>query len=142
MTKWISGVVALLCLMVSGPAYGQDKKAHRVVFEVTTEGTELWQSVLNNVENLQKALGKEATEVEVVAHGKGIGMLRKTNTELKDRIASLAGPKTKFSACQNTMRRLKLTKEDLLPEVGTVDSGVAQVVRQQEAGWSYIKSGS
>jgi intracellular sulfur oxidation DsrE/DsrF family protein len=29
-----------------------------------------------------------------------------------------------------------------LPGVGTVDSGVAEVVRLQEAGWSYVKSGS
>jgi len=29
----------------------------------------------------------------------------------------------------------------LLPFVTTVDSGVAEVVRKQEQGWSYIKSG-
>ncbi len=40
------------------------------------------------------------------------------------------------------MKRLKIQKDDLLPAAGTVDSGVAEVVRQQEAGWSYIKSGS
>jgi intracellular sulfur oxidation DsrE/DsrF family protein len=29
-----------------------------------------------------------------------------------------------------------------LPFAITVDSGVAEVVRKQEAGWSYIKSGT
>jgi intracellular sulfur oxidation DsrE/DsrF family protein len=39
------------------------------------------------------------------------------------------------------MKRKQLTKDDLLPFAITVDSGVAEVVRKQAAGWSYIKSG-
>ena len=49
-------------------------KAHRVVFEVTGEGAELWTSVLNNVENVRTSLG-DATAVEVVVHGKALGLL-------------------------------------------------------------------
>ena len=115
---------------------------HRIVFEVSIEGEAQWEAILNNVENAQKAFGKESTEIEVVAHGKGLGLLRKTNTSLNERIVSIASSQTRFVACQNTMRRMKITKADLLPEVGTVDSGVAEVVRKQEDGWSYIKSGS
>lgn len=122
--------------------WAQDRKLHSVVFEVTTEGTEQWQAILNNVENLQKAFGKGSTEIEVVAHGKGLGLLKKTNAELKDRIISLSRPTTRFVACENTMRRMQVKKEDLIPQAGTVDSGVAEVVRKQEAGWSYLKSGS
>ena len=48
----------------------------------------------------------------------------------------------RFAACQNTMRRRNISKEDLLPFVGTVDSGVAEVVRKQEEGWAYLKGGS
>ena len=47
-----------------------------------------------------------------------------------------------FVACENTMRKKKITKEQLLPFVTTVDSGVAEVVRKQEQGWSYIRSGT
>jgi hypothetical protein len=49
-------------------------KTHCVIFEVTMEGTEQWTGVLDNVENLKKALG-DSTEIEVVAHSKGLGML-------------------------------------------------------------------
>ena len=115
---------------------------HRIVFEVTTEVEGQWEAILNNVENVQKAFGKESTEIEVVAHGKGLGLLKKTNTGLKERISSIMSSQVRFAACENTMRRMKITKEDLLPGVGTVDSGVAEVVRKQEEGWSYIKSGS
>ena len=86
------------------------------------------------MENVQKAFGKESTEIEVVAHGKGLGLLKKTNTVLKERISSIANSQARFVACENSMRRMKITKEDLLPGTGTVDSGVAEVVRKQEAG--------
>jgi intracellular sulfur oxidation DsrE/DsrF family protein len=92
--------------------------------------------------NVGKALGPDATEIRGVAHGKGVGLLLKTNTALAPRIAGLSSPRVRFVACENTMRRLKIVKDDLLPGTGTVDSGVAEVVRLQEAGWSYIKSGS
>jgi intracellular sulfur oxidation DsrE/DsrF family protein len=39
------------------------------------------------------------------------------------------------------MRKQNLTKEQLLPFAVTVDSGVAEVVRKQEAGWAYLKGG-
>jgi intracellular sulfur oxidation DsrE/DsrF family protein len=46
-----------------------------------------------------------------------------------------------FAACENTMKKQNVTKEQLMPFVITVDSGVAEVVRKQEAGWAYIKGG-
>jgi intracellular sulfur oxidation DsrE/DsrF family protein len=46
-----------------------------------------------------------------------------------------------FAACENTMKRKNLTKADLFDFATTVDAGVAEVVRRQEAGWSYVKSG-
>lgn len=45
---------------------------------------------LNNVENLQKAFGKENTELAVVTHGNGLGLLLNTNGAFKHRIEALA----------------------------------------------------
>ena len=44
-----------------------------------------------------------------------------------------------LAACQNSMRDRNLKTEDLFPFVSQVDSGVAEIVRKQEKGWSYIK---
>lgn len=141
--RWFLVVVAAaMVLQLQTATWAREKKMHRVVFEVTTEGESQWEAMLNNVENLQKAFGKESVEIEVVAHGKGLGLLKKTNTGIKERIASIASSQVRFVACENTMRHMQVKKEDLLPEGGTVDSGVAEVVRKQEEGWSYIKSGS
>jgi intracellular sulfur oxidation DsrE/DsrF family protein len=44
-----------------------------------------------------------------------------------------------LAACRNSMRDRKITTDDLFPFATTVDSGVAELVRKQEAGWAYIK---
>ena len=119
-----------------GPVEGK----HHVVFEVTLEGPEQWTAALNNVENLRKAFGSDNTQVEVVGHSKGLGIMLSKNVELADRMKKLAEGGVVFAACENSMRKKNVTKADLLPFVTTVDSGVAEVVRKQEAGWAYLKS--
>lgn len=57
---------------------------HRIVIEVTVEGQEKWDGILNNVENVRKALGPDKTQVEVVTHAKGLGMLLATNDAMKE----------------------------------------------------------
>lgn len=113
---------------------------HRVVFQVTAAGEEHWESVLGNVENLREAFGPGSSEVEVVGHSKGLGMLMATNKGLADRMKKLADDGVVFAACENTMKKKNVTKDQLLPFVTTVDSGVAEVVRRQEQGWAYIKT--
>jgi intracellular sulfur oxidation DsrE/DsrF family protein len=39
------------------------------------------------------------------------------------------------------MRVRKVTTEDLVPFAAQVDSGVAEIIRKQEAGWSYVRIG-
>lgn len=138
-------VVAVLVVatgVLGAAVVAQDRRPHRIVFEVTSGDNQVWEAVLNNIENVQRALGIEVTEIRVVAHGRGIGLVMKTNAALGERIAALTTSRVKFVACENTMKRLKIQKEDLLSAAGTVDSGVAEVVRLQETGWSYIKAGS
>jgi len=120
-------------------------KMHKVVFEVSIDGADKWQGTLRNVENVQKALGAKTTKIEVVTHGKGVGMLlAKTsaeNAELKAKLEKLHSDGVVFAACENTMKREKIEKKDLVELSTTVDSGVSEVIRKQEAGYAYIKSG-
>ncbi len=106
------------------------------------EGEKQWTGVLNNVKNVREALGAEATEVIVIAHSNGLEMLVAKDNPLAARIKELADAGVVFAACENTMKKENVTKSDLLPSATTVDSGVAEVVRKQEAGWSYVKSGN
>ncbi|MCW3053698.1 MAG: hypothetical protein JWN14_2868 [Chthonomonadales bacterium] len=137
----ILGVMALLLGYKASHAQKEVKEGHRVVFEVNVDGQETWTGILNNVENLQKGLGAEHTQIEVVAHGKGLSLLLKTDTMLQERLQRISQTGVVFAACENTMRRKDVKKEDLLPLATTVPSGITEVVRKQETGWSYIKGG-
>lgn len=123
-------------------AAAEPRTAHRVVFELTSADSEAWNATLNNIENVRKSLGENATKVELVAHGKGLDFLKLTNTAQKERMQKLAEEGVVFAACENTMKRQKVTKAQLMPFVSTVDSGVAEIVRKQEDRWSYIRSGN
>ena len=146
-TRWSGLFLASLALTAFtihsvSLAQGRRAKAHRIVIEVNVEGTEAWTGILNNVENLQKALGREPTQIEVVAHGKGLSLLLATNAPLKERLKQIADTGVVLAACENTMRRKNVTKQDLLPFATTVPSGVTEEVLKQEASWSYLKGGS
>jgi len=91
-------------------------------------------------ENARKALGPERTDVSVIAHGSGPSMLLAANGAQAPRMRDLSQAGVVFAACENTMKKKNVAKEDLLPFATTVDSGVAEVVRKQEAGWAYLKS--
>ena len=144
-TQLFAGIAAVVAACVTlfavvGAAPAPEK--HRVVFQVVSDGDEQWDAVLGNVENLREAFGPGNTEVAVIAHGKGLGLVMAANNKHAERMMTLAGGGVAFVACENTMRKKKVTKGQLLPFVTTVDSGVAEVVRKQEQGWSYIKSGT
>ncbi len=105
------------------------------------DGTEKWEAVLNNIDNVKTALGDKA-QVRVIAHGKGLGMLIAVNAAgLKDRMQALSLKGVVFAACENTMRKQNVKREELFPFVTTVDSGIADLVRKQGEGWAYVKVG-
>lgn len=134
--------LAIVCggVLAVGAGPGSTAK-HRVVFQVTSEGDEQWDAVLGNVENMREALGAANTEVAVIGHSKGLGMLLAAGNKHAERMRKLADEGVAFIACENTMRKKDVTRDQLLPFATTVDSGVAEVVRRQEQGWSYLKSG-
>ena len=134
-------IIALLFtfMTLASPA-AEAGQQHKVLFEFTSQGQEQITAVLNNIENVRQALGNE-TKVMVVAHGPGIALVQKTNTESADRMRKLGEAGVVFAACENTMKKKNIAKGDLLDFATTVDSGVAEVVRRQESGWSYVKSG-
>lgn len=126
----------------AAPQESAARATHRIVFQMTAPAPDQWDGVLNNVESVRAALGEDATQIEVVVHSKGIGMvLKEQNQNYADRMRALSEKGVVFVACENTLARKKLTRNALLDFVKTVDSGVAQVVRRQEQGWSYIRIG-
>jgi len=93
---------------------------------------------LKNITNILKEAPD--TQVEVVCHGAGVGLVEKARTDHAEAVEVLVEKGVKFVACENTMRQKAIRKDDLLPGVGTVPSGAVEVVRkQQRDGYAYFK---
>ena len=128
----------LLTLFVAFISFAANAQTHKVVIQLNTSDTLVWHGALKNISNLQTALGS-STQIELVAHGSGISILVDGKTTQKAKIAELAAMGVLFKACENTIRERKIDRATILPQVGTVPSGVAEVVLKQEAGWAYLK---
>ncbi|USQ02689.1 DsrE family protein [Aquirufa antheringensis] len=128
----------LLTLFVAFITFAANAQTHKVVVQLNTSDTLVWHGALKNISNLQTALGP-TTQIELVAHGSGIGILIDGKTTQKSKIAELAASGVLFKACENTIRERKIDRSTILTQAGTVPSGVAEVVLKQEAGWAYLK---
>jgi len=111
---------------------------NRVVIQVSDNDPAKWNLALNNARNLQADLGASNVEVEIVAYGPGIGML-KSDSVVGSRIAEALGAGVKVVACDNTMRGQKLGKDDMLAGVGYVGAGVVEIMQRQQQGWAYLR---
>jgi intracellular sulfur oxidation DsrE/DsrF family protein len=130
--------ILLSTLILAFVSLSASAQSHKVVVQLNTSDTLVWQGALKNISNLQTALGS-STQIELVAHGSGISILVDGKTTQKAKIAELAAMGVLFKACENTIRERKIDRATILPQVGTVPSGVAEVVLKQEAGWAYLK---
>ena len=138
--KVITALVLIWALIAEVPIHAEDyKSSHRIVIEISGDGDEHWNGLITNVKNLRTALGNEKTIIEVVVHGKALALLLGKNKEMAERLADLSHEGVVFAACENTMKKQGITKDQLLPFAITVDAGVAEVVRKQETGWSYVR---
>lgn len=110
----------------------------KVVVHINVPESGIQGAGLKNLTNILK--GAPDTQVEVVCHGAGIGLVEKARTDHTEAVAALVKQGVRFVACENTMRQKSIRKEDLLPGVGTVPSGALEVIRkQQRDGFAYFK---
>lgn len=135
-------------VMLATPGHAADKKSHRIAVQIDQNDPAMMSLVLNNVSNLLKyyhSKGKEA-QVEVVAYGPGLNMLRNDKSPVKDRLKRIKEgslpSKVQFSACHNTMMGMEKKEGHPIPivsEATIVPSGVVHLTELQEQGWSYIR---
>lgn len=110
----------------------------KVIFQVSDPDPKKWNLALNNVKNVQDALGKDKVDVELVVYGPGIGML-KLESPTGNRVNASVKDGVKIVACENTMHAMKLTKADMLGSIGYVPGGVIELMKKQKEGYAYIR---
>ncbi len=109
-----------------------------VVIQVSDADSGKWNLALNNAKNVQTAIGADKVDVEIVTYGPGIGML-KMDSVVANRIDESKKAGIAIVACQNTMRHMKLTDADMLPNTSYVPSGVVELIKKEEQGYAYIR---
>ena len=109
-----------------------------MIFQVSDNDPRKWNLALNNIRNVQEDLGKGNVEIELVAYGPGLPML-KLESEVSNRIADALAQGVNVVACENTMFNTKLKREDMLPNIGYVKAGVVELIVKQQQGYSYIR---
>lgn len=122
----------------TSPAAMQSLAKHKVVIQMSDSDPKKWALALNNAKNIQQDLGKGNTDIEIVAYGPGIGML-KLDSETGKGVSEALDAGVKVVACKNTMTGQKLTEADMLPNIGYVKAGVVELMKKQEEGYSYIR---
>jgi intracellular sulfur oxidation DsrE/DsrF family protein len=133
-----AGAAALVAVALPAAAQSQPAK-NRALFQITDNDPARWNLILNNMANLRDGVGSEGAEIELVAYGPGLLML-KADSPVKERLAEALKSGVKINACQQTMRGMKFVPADMVPEIGYVPSGVVEVMRKQQQGWAYIRS--
>jgi hypothetical protein len=133
---------AALALPLSSHAAGESTinapQKERVVIQVSDNDPKKWHLALNNAKNVQADLGADKSEIEIVAYGPGIGML-KADALIANRIEEAVAAGVKVVACENTMRNLKISRDDMHKNIEYVPAGVVQLMRRQQQGYAYIR---
>lgn len=129
-------------------AHAQAGKPHRIVIQVDQNDPAVIDLALNNTRNLLDYYHdrNEDIEIEIVAYGPGLHMLREDTSPVKDRIKELSDvsfpSKVVFSACNNTKEAMEKHEGHpiaIVPQAGIVPAGVVRIMQLQEEGYSYVK---
>ena len=138
--KSVLASVAICFMMLASPSVSlaADETTNKVVIQVSDNDPAKWNLALNNAKNLQEDLGKSRVQIEIVAYGPGINML-KFDSEVGNRLKDAANSGVQIAACANTMKAQKLSPDDMHPSARIVPAGVVEIVRREREGYAYIR---
>ena len=126
-------VALAMCSAFAGHAL-----AEKVVVQVSDGNPVTWNQALNVVGNLREVYGPDTT-IELVAFGQGIHML-KFDAPVSSRVVEAQKNNgAKIYACEISMGRNKLVRNDMAPDVIFVRAGVEHIIARQREGWVNIR---
>ena len=92
----LGGLLLLGTMGMPATSVAQDKA--KMVIQVSDNDPAKWNLALNNAKNIQKDIGKDKVDLEIVAYGPGIGML-KAESEVANRIQEAVESGVQVMAC-------------------------------------------
>ena len=140
--------VALMSMALISASPAADGKPHRIAIQVDQNDPQIMNLALGNATNIIEYYRdkNEDVEIDIVAYGPGLHMLRVDTSPVQDRVRRLkdmAFPgRIQFSACNNTRQGMEKAEGhaiSILPDATIVPSGVVHLMELQEQGWSYVR---
>jgi uncharacterized protein len=138
----------LLSIAFASQGLAAEGKTHRIAIQVDQNDPQVINLVLNNATNVidYYRTRNEDVDIEIVAYGPGLHMLRADTSPVQDRIRNLKDMvfpgKIQFSACNHTKQGMEKTEGhaiSIMPEATIVPSGVVRLMELQEQGFSYVR---
>jgi intracellular sulfur oxidation DsrE/DsrF family protein len=140
--------IVLLSMAFATTSLADEGKLHRIAIQVDQNDPQVMNLALNNANAVIEYYRdkNEDVDIDIVAFGPGLNMLRADISPVQDRIKHLkemlSPGKIRFSACNNTKQGMEKSEGHaifILPEATIVPSGVVHLMELQEQGWSYVR---
>jgi hypothetical protein len=140
--------MALLSMALASAAQAADGKLHRIAIQVDQNDPQIMNLALNNANAVIEyyRAKNEDVDLDIVAFGPGLHMLRADTSPVQDRIKHLRDMvlpgRLQLSACNNTRQGMEKAEGhaiSILPDATIVPSGVVHLMELQEQGWSYVR---
>jgi intracellular sulfur oxidation DsrE/DsrF family protein len=140
--------IALMSMTLASVSPAAEGKSHHIAIQVDQDDPQVMNMVLNNATNVIEYYRDkhEDVDIDIVAYGPGLHMLRADTSPVQDRVKRLKDMvfpgKIQFSACNNTKQGMEKAEGhaiSILPEVTVVPSGVVHLMELEEQGWSYVR---
>jgi uncharacterized protein len=145
----------LLLVLAAAAAHADDRYGkQKVVYHMNVDDPAIQAATLGNIQNHINAVGAENIEVKVVMHGDGVSLVLEPDAlkgtkmkaanateEMQAKISGRKGQGVKFEICANTLKGRNIPMNGLydVDEADIVPSGVAELSRLQQLGYTYIK---
>ncbi len=143
----VLSLLAVIIIPIAGVEADERYGKQKVVYHINYNGgsdDKAYRGALRNIQNHINAVGADNLELKVVLHGNGVGLLKsaKSNQKLQMDVTNLKTQQVSFHVCNNTLAGRKIDYNTDLFEVfddDIVPSGVAELSRLQQMGYTYIK---
>ena len=111
----------------------------KAIFHV--DEIEKWNMVIHNVQNMLNfyTQNEQSYHIEILANGPAVKEYKMEGANHGKDLASLSGDHVILKACNNALKSLKISHEDLFDFVMVVPAGVVELVEKQDEGYAYIK---
>jgi len=130
-------VLFFLMMMVSGLILAQNEPI-KVVFDVTSSNPDVHRAAAKHLRLMAEAYPE--SEFELVIYSGAFKMVDKKSSVAGETLSAVVNrDNVDIVICQQTMKRHKMTMDDLIPGVSSVPDGIYEIIMKQKQGWGYIK---